>query len=265
MMSEAPADLAEAVSVAETAAVEEPAAAEAEEPAAPEPAATPAAPPAPRKSMAIPFMMAPAQLDGTMAGDFGFDPLKFADSPENLMVYREAEIKHARLAMLAAAGWPLAELFQPALSKDFGLPSLLSQAGRSPSVLNGGLGQAPVLVFVLAAFAAIGTVESMTLQKQYISPSDYDRREEVFATTKQMGVTPGIFGFDPFNLYGFYGDSDAGRFQMQTAEIKNGRLAMLAITGFAVQEAVMHVPVVQQTPLFFTPFTQIVADLMMKY
>ena len=28
---------------------------------------------------------------------------------------REAEIKHARLAMVAAAGWPLAELFNKLL------------------------------------------------------------------------------------------------------------------------------------------------------
>ena len=43
--------------------------------------------------------------------DVGFDPLGFAKNKEDLLNYREAEIKHARLAMLAAAGWPLSELF----------------------------------------------------------------------------------------------------------------------------------------------------------
>ena len=41
---------------------------------------------------------------------------------------------------------------------------------------------------------------------------------------------------------------------MELAEIKNGRLAMLAITGFAVQEAIYGTPVVQQSYAFFHPF-----------
>merc|ERR1711966_158608 len=39
--------------------------------------------------------------DKTLAGDFGFDPLQIADNSEKLAFYREAEVKHARLAMLA--------------------------------------------------------------------------------------------------------------------------------------------------------------------
>ena len=38
---------------------------------------------------------------------------------------------------------------------------------------------------------------------------------------------------------------------LRLSEIKNGRLAMLAITGFAVQEFLYGSPVVQQTPMFF--------------
>ena len=49
------------------------------------------------------------------------------------------------------------------------------------------------------------------------------------------------------------------RLQMETAEIKNGRLAMLGITGFAFQEAVWGTPVVDQTPIFFTFFGDILA------
>ena len=51
-------------------------------------------------SQALPFMARPAALDGSLAGDVGFDPLGFAKSSEDLMNYREAEVKHARLAML---------------------------------------------------------------------------------------------------------------------------------------------------------------------
>ena len=64
----------------------------------------------PAMSQSMPFMARPAALDGSLAGDVGFDPLGFAKSSDDLMNYREAEIKHARLAMLAAAGWPISEL-----------------------------------------------------------------------------------------------------------------------------------------------------------
>merc|ERR1719247_3512414 len=48
---------------------------------------------------------------------------------------RTAELKHARLAMLAAAGWPLAEL------ANSGRGSFLRSAtnGRAPSLFNGHL------------------------------------------------------------------------------------------------------------------------------
>ena len=40
---------------------------------------------------------------------------------------------------------------------------------------------------------------------------------------------------------------------MGLAEIKHGRVAMLAVTGFAVQEAIYGSPVIAQTPWFFQP------------
>ena len=46
--------------------------------------------------------------DGVLAGDIGFDPLGLGDTSEKLTFYREAEVKHARLVVLAAAGWPVA-------------------------------------------------------------------------------------------------------------------------------------------------------------
>ena len=44
-----------------------------------------------------------------LAGDMGFDPLSISDTPESLAWYREAEVKHARLAMLAAFGFMIQE------------------------------------------------------------------------------------------------------------------------------------------------------------
>merc|ERR1719329_1952818 len=52
---------------------------------------------------------------------------------------KEAEVKHGRLAMLAAVGWPAAEALHPFLSEASGLPNLLNDAGEAPSVLTGGL------------------------------------------------------------------------------------------------------------------------------
>merc|ERR1719191_1805431 len=96
--------------------------------------------------------------DGTLAGDMNFDPLQISDSPSALAWYREAEIKHARLAMLAAFGWPVSEI------TNFG--KLLTSDGRAPSLLNGGLGNVNVvywaLVLALGVFA-----ESKGLDKQF--------------------------------------------------------------------------------------------------
>jgi hypothetical protein len=52
---------------------------------------------------AIPGTDRPKNLDGTMVGDIGFDPLGFSNWLD-LNWAREAEIKHGRVAMLAATG-----------------------------------------------------------------------------------------------------------------------------------------------------------------
>merc|ERR1711966_136780 len=86
-------------------------------------------------SQALPFMTRPAALDGTLAGDVGFDPLGFAKSRADVMNYREAEAK------LAAAGWPLSEVLDKKLAAAFGMNPLLDDGDRVPSLLNGGLGK----------------------------------------------------------------------------------------------------------------------------
>merc|ERR1711957_868793 len=46
-------------------------------------------------SDSLPFLPRPAHLDGTMAGDVGFDPFNFAagDDAQELYTMREAEVK----------------------------------------------------------------------------------------------------------------------------------------------------------------------------
>merc|ERR1711966_201651 len=46
----------------------------------------------------------PAYLDGSMTGDYGFDPLGLGKDPAALARFQEAEIIHCRWAMLGAAG-----------------------------------------------------------------------------------------------------------------------------------------------------------------
>merc|ERR1712222_273476 len=104
--------------------------------------------PLPEMSASMPFMQRPAALTGELAGDVGFDPLGFAKSEEDLMNYREAEIKHARLAMLAAAGWPLSEVFDKKIAAGLEMAPLLDSADRVPSLLNGGLGKVSIAYWI---------------------------------------------------------------------------------------------------------------------
>lgn len=201
-----------------------------------------------------------------------------SDRPERqLMWMREAEVKHARLAMLAAAGWPLAELWHGPLCNIFRAEYALDVTqGRSLSVLNGGLGE--VVPFLFFAFLAASAVECKTLDQVYgLTATGLTKSDNGGLVMKSY--VPGDCGFDPLGLYGWFGDNvsaldkmeakesprvafelvEKGRREMETAEIKNGRLAMLAITGYAIQECVYGTPVVDQTPLFFTFFGDLLA------
>lgn len=191
-----------------------------------------------RTSESLPFMKSPVFLDGSMAGDAGFDPLGFADSSQNLKYYREAEIKHARLAMLAAAGWPLSELWDKKIAGLLGMEAVLDEANRVPSVLNGGMEKiSPVYWGVCLALASAIDVYGLSR-----------------ASKPKSGYIPGDFGFDPL---GFYPKDEAGKKKMQTKELKNGRLAMVAITAFALQEFISEVAIVDQVPFFFKPINEV--------
>ena len=108
-----------------------------------------------------------------MPADYGFDPLQIGNKDlfvwsatekarDELVVlrdYRDAELRHGRLAMLAALAWPVQELASPTLARFFngqfgisGLSDVLAEtSGRAPSVLNGGLEQG-VLPFSFSAW-----------------------------------------------------------------------------------------------------------------
>ena len=146
---------------------------------------------------------------------------------------REAEVKHSRLAMLAVVGWPLAELYDKSLADAVGLPTLLTKTGESPSILNGGLEKvSPAYWVAVAALAGIIELENMKAKD--------DKKDYV----------PGDCNFDPL---GMFPSDKKGQMEMMTKELKHGRVAMMALLGFVVQEAVYGMPVVAETPFFFKP------------
>jgi len=187
-------------------------------------------------SQALPFLERPAALDGSLAGDVGFDPLGFAKSRDDLLNYREAEVKHARLAMLAAAGWPLSEVFDKKIAAALSMDPLLDSADRVPSLLNGGLGKVSPAYWV----GCIGLAAMIDVFGQLRMKSK-----------KDADYLPGDFG-----LRLGYPEDEEGQQRMQLAEIKNGRLAMIAVFGFAVQEFVSKQGVVDETPFFFFPLIE---------
>jgi len=183
-----------------------------------------------------------------MIGDYGFDPLSLG-TPENFAFMREAEIKHGRLAMLAAVAWPTQEIFHPLLADlTFGKDLLDASNGASPSLLNGGLFQSEL--FPALFLFAVGTsiLEETDKNSRKSNGAAWNEYPQQFGT---FGRQPGNFGFDPLN---FYRPLDAAqKVSVQERELTNGRVAMLAVGSYVATEFVTGTPVVQTTPLLFQP------------
>lgn len=187
-------------------------------------------------SASVPFLPRPEHLDGSLPGDRGFDPFNFASDAGALEWYRKSEQKHGRIAMLAAVGWPIAELFHKTIAGSFDMEPLLASHDRVPSILNDGLAHAPFPAFwipVIATAAALEFAESFSED----------------ANAGDLSVAANASGMPRF---------------AQEGEIFNGRLAMLAITGFAVQEFLFQSAVVDQIPIFFKPMNVAFEQLMMS-
>jgi len=186
----------------------------------------------------------------TMAADYGFDPLGLAKfdisvdsardkerSPEEVVkTYRDSELRHGRLAMLAALAWPMQELYDGPLARGLGERVLLTADGRSPSLLNGGLEQGPIPAVLLGTALAIAALDLRALKIKEDSGDDW---------------LPGDYGFDPLKI--LKGASPYAVKEMQAKEINNGRLAMLAVAAYVAQEAWFGEPIVVTSEKFFTP------------
>lgn len=145
-----------------------------------------------------------------------FDPLKLGDDYKLaplLVPLREAELKHSRLAMLAAVGYPFAELCHPSLVHMMGPQATnLLVDGRSPSLLNGGLFE-PACLPALAAAIFVGTVlELVDLRKKQATGMDAVVGTMAATYQQSRGVEgaeyvfrprqPGdVSSFDPLGVY----------------------------------------------------------------
>jgi hypothetical protein len=159
------------------------------------------------KSKALPFLEAPAKLDGSMVGDVGFDPMGITNTLASTKYVQAAEIKHGRVAMLATVGFIIQQKFH----------FLTSEADPLKAITA--LGYGPNLQIL----SFIGVIELATWNKTFCKDS-----------------TPGDLGFDPMGQ--LKGKNQKFIDDMKLKEIKNSRLAMVAIIGMIVQNLTFHTP-----------------------
>jgi hypothetical protein len=175
---------------------------------------------------AAPMRSSAIKMDITSAAGitapFGFfDPVGLMSNDEqqkDFARYQEVEIKHGRLAMLAAAGFIVGENFHPLFGGDIDAPSYLA------------FQQTPLQTFWPAVVAVIGIFEIATSIPTFEDPS--------IATWKMKDTSriPGDMGL--FGGKGAMAKDPVGFKATQSKEINNGRLAMLAIAGMVAQELV---------------------------
>jgi hypothetical protein len=167
-------------------------------------------------SKSLPFITEPKNTAGWV-GDAGFDPLCFSEYFD-IKWMREAEIKHGRASMLATLGFGVQEFVT--------IPGYthVDDSNLGPQVV--GLSAMLQIVFFLGALEWWTNKGNITMENMFSDP------ERV----------PGALGFDPM---GFGKGKTADQMaELELKEIKNGRLAMLAIGGM------IHHNFVTGEPLF---------------
>jgi len=172
----------------------------------------------------------PSYLDGTLAGDYGFDPLGLG-ADGKISQYRVAEVIHARWAMLAVPGVVIPEALN--------LPGgVWTETGKV--FLDGQTGRPEILEFV-PVFAAIQIALMAGVEKfrsDGAGPAGFVPFKGKFDESAFNGLDPINPGgpLDFFNVAATPQDLA----ELKVKEIKNGRLAMIAMLGVFVQAAVTH-------------------------
>jgi len=160
-----------------------------------------------------------AQDMSGVTGPLGFfDPLGFSTdcSAGKLLFYREVELKHGRVAMLAALGFLVGEQFHPLFGGNIDVPSYIA------------FQQTPLQKFWPAVAIALAIPEIFSVQTFEEPDSTNDKFWSIRSDHQS-----GDLGFDPLGLK----PTDPKEFkEMQTKELNNGRLAMIAAAGMIAQE-----------------------------
>jgi len=172
---------------------------------------------------------------------FGYwDPVGFSTgiSEGRLLFYREAELKHGRICMLAFLGFLVGENYHPLLGGvDVGGVTHFIQ--HAPKVEL-----EPFWKFAAVQnFAAIAYLEITRSLPQMNIPNnaEYAAVEndyvgaDAFSFKTGDGRIPGDLGFDPLNIKN---SKNTDLVTMQSREINNSRLAMIGMLGIAVQELI---------------------------
>ncbi|CAB9517076.1 chloroplastic [Seminavis robusta] len=153
-----------------------------------------------------------------------WDPLGFAAKADEktLKRYREAELTHGRVAMLAAIGFLAGEAVE-------GSSFLWDASVTGPAISH--LAQVPPLFWALLV-TGIGAAEQKRAEIGWVDPADVPVDQPGLL---RADYTPGDIGFDPLGLKP---EDPEELLVLQNKELQNGRLAMLAAAGFMAQELV---------------------------
>lgn len=224
----------------------------------------------PSLSTALPWITKPEIGDGSLVGDFGFDPFGLSKIFD-VNWLRNAELKHGRLAMLACLGMVTPELVQSPsgfdgfkFAPEFSEMNAIKALGTIPT-----LGLAQILLVIsfveVATFAKVYNErftfeDNLTpLERQKVLTGRFGDLSGAAKTQGKAGVnpfgsavdvgfqdpdafTPGDLGFDPL------GFADGGiNPDYALAEIKHARLAMLGAAGMLIQEFLQPKGILAQT------------------
>lgn len=170
-----------------------------------------------REAMWNPGREAPTYLDGSLPADYGFDPLALGEDPEDLKWYVQAELVHARFAMLGMAG-----IMGPLAATKVGI----SWPGAGVPWYKAGEFEyfAPAGVLFVVQMFFMGWAEARRYND--IKTPGSMSVDPLFTDNKlpdgSVGYPGGIF--DPF---GYASSPDLDK--LKAKELANGRLAMVAI------------------------------------
>jgi light-harvesting complex I chlorophyll a/b binding protein 1 len=197
-----------------------------------------------------------------LPGDWGFDPLNFASRdyilwfqynvlqslpgakkeplppprPSALILrdYREAEIRHGRLAMLAAIFWPLQEMLDRLLLDEDQFGTIVYDTVTLPYF--------PLLMTLMMMLLGYLDIFAKQIQEQ-------DNIGDAFL--------PGDCFWDPLKV--LQGAPPSMKRNMQERELFNGRMGMLAVAAYLFEEGASGVPIIEieGNQLLFVPAYEI--------